>query len=618
MSTDLDLKQIFEVRLSLLLQQLAQNPPQKQLDTISNHQALELLGQRKSGLAQELSAEVHQLVHLLVAPKLQEAILSRTYIFQKWPLPEEGFPDAWLPRLLRLQKENQPSTETWILAGDPSEVLVLEDNNWPPGVAVQAMAEWAEKNLNRASGKKKVGSHLLKIAMRGLNLGAEPRNLANVGEEEQRGIWIFDHLSLEDGKNIPVLGIALVYQAVQDVEAGLRRPIMAIDASSQHHSMVSNMRDWPQDRQRHRGELLVGVQPSPDDLSRIELFSAGEPVQLNLPWGDQSPHDSTIEALRRLRGSKGLRHWCALQSLFSVEGHRQGWVRWLLDEHLEAMGYDERQRRDQKVRDEAAAEVEALAALELAVYGKDRVLRHRAPLLLVGNRHERLVESSWRLDGMELRINDLLYRGVREADGRLGSNWMPAPVELARLDHVRHPYVHALGLVFAIRVRWRLGEGESSLVLKGRNLLALAGIEVQTGRPKRAWTALRETLLGLQQIGLLREFSWDPGEAPWSMDGTCRLYPSAWLVDRVQYGITLPEGPPDNERPVTGGELKIWRKKRGWSQQELAEKIGFTQGSIHYAESKPDHKLGSRLLSSLRMLSLEPPPPKTELLDDKI
>ncbi|HNC94846.1 MAG TPA: helix-turn-helix transcriptional regulator, partial [Myxococcota bacterium] len=84
------------------------------------------------------------------------------------------------------------------------------------------------------------------------------------------------------------------------------------------------------------------------------------------------------------------------------------------------------------------------------------------------------------------------------------------------------------------------------------------------------------------------------------------------------YGITLPEGPPDNERPVTGGELKIWRKKRGWSQQELAEKIGFTQGSIHYAESKPDHKLGSRLLSSLRMLSLEPPPPKTELLDDKI
>ncbi|HNH46030.1 MAG TPA: hypothetical protein PKY30_03275, partial [Myxococcota bacterium] len=151
MSTDLDLKQIFEVRLSLLLQQLAQNPPQKQLDTISNHQALELLGQRLSGLAQELSAEVHQLVHLLVAPKLQEAILSRTYIFQKWPLPEEGFPDAWLPRLLRLQKEDQPLPEAWFSGEDSSEMLVLEDNHWPPGVAVQAMAEWAEKSLNRAS-----------------------------------------------------------------------------------------------------------------------------------------------------------------------------------------------------------------------------------------------------------------------------------------------------------------------------------------------------------------------------------------------------------------------------------------------------------------------------------
>lgn len=539
-------------------------------------------------LAQELSWEIHRLVDFFVPPKLQEAVLHRNHLPEKWPLQNEIF------SYISAELEDQKTL-------------------WPPGVAVQSMAEWTEKPLNKVSGRQKVGSILLQLTKKGLNLKVEPRSILEV--EEERGIGIWDLVPVGD-QPVPVLGIALIYQAFQDVEAGIRRPVIAIDASQQHHSLLSNMRDWPQDRIRHRGGLME-AQATPDDLSRIELFSAGEPVQLNLPWNEQSPHDSTIEALRRLRGSKGLRHWCALQRLFSVEGRRQGWVRWLLDEHLDAMGYDERQIRDQKVRDEAAAEVEALAALELAVYGKDKVLRHRAPLLLVGNRHERLVESQWKLDGMELRINDMLYRGVRESNGKIGNNWMPAPTELARLDHVRQPYVHALGLVFSIRVRWRLGEGESHLALKGRNLLGMAGIELQPGRPKRAWTSLKETLQSLEQIGLLQEFRWDSDEESWSLDGTCRMYPSAWLLDRVRYGVVVAEASPEDDRPLTGKELKLWREKRGWSQRELAKKLGMNQGSIHTAEAQAEHMLGSRLRKRLQQLSEELSPQQTPLGEDE-
>lgn len=539
-------------------------------------------------LARELAREIHRLVHFFVPAKLQEAVLHRANLSEKWPLYGEDV----------LQRPGLV---------DDQETL------WPPGVAVQSMAEWTEKPLNKISGKQKLGSHLLNLTRKGLNLKAEARSVLEV--EEERGIGIWDVLPLGD-QPVPILGIALIYQAFQDVEAGIRRPVIAIDASQQHHSLISNMRDWPQDRIRHRGGQ-IDAQPTPDDVTRIELFSAGEPVQLNLPWGEQSPHDSTIEALRRLRGSKGLRHWCALQRLFSVEGRRQGWVRWLLDEHLDAMGYDERQIRDQKVRDEAAAEVEALATLELAVYGRDKVLRARAPLLLVGNRHERLVESQWKLDGMELRINDLIYRGVREPNGKLGSNWMPAPTELARLDHVRQPYVHALGLVFSIRVRWRLGEGESHLALKGRNILAMAGIELQPGRPKRAWTSLKETLQSLEQIGMLERFVWDTEAEAWSLDGTCRLFPSSWLLDRVQFGVVVPEPPPADDRPLTGKELRVWREKRGWSQRELAKKLAMNQGSIYAAENQADHMLGVRLRRQLAHLVEELARPSNVLADDE-
>jgi hypothetical protein len=48
---------------------------------------------------------------------------------------------------------------------------------------------------------------------------------------------------------------------------------------------------------------------------------------------------------------------------------------------------------------------------------------------------------------MELVIHPVLYEGVRKASGEIGRLWAPAPMELARIDHIRQPHALALGLI---------------------------------------------------------------------------------------------------------------------------------------------------------------------------
>jgi hypothetical protein len=62
--------------------------------------------------------------------------------------------------------------------------------------------------------------------------------------------------------------------------------------------------------------------------------------------------------VREWKHWQGLRHWAALQLLFTDAG-RTGRIRWTLDAHLEALGYGDRSRRDPRVRATVAAEVEA-------------------------------------------------------------------------------------------------------------------------------------------------------------------------------------------------------------------------------------------------------------------
>ena len=245
-----------------------------------------------------------------------------------------------------------------------------------------------------------------------------------------------------------------MYLAEQEVRGNLKRPFIAVDSNKIHHEMLMAWRDWqPKDTIQ---QLSVLIQEK-----RVELLERGKPVQLSLPYNGATPHESVIHALRKIRSYEGLRNWAALLRLFSVEGGRQGWVRWTLEGHLEALGYSECKRRDPQTQASIARQVEQLTELEIAIYNPDGTLRVRVPILTVGMKFDRLEGSQWQLDGMQLQINELLYQGVRKNNGELGNNWYPAPVELARIDHVRYNYAITLGLILPIRWRMAWQEGDS-------------------------------------------------------------------------------------------------------------------------------------------------------------
>ena len=539
------------------------------------------------GMTEDLAAEVAFCVENFVERKLRAAVLARSEIIQLWPRPrrETGAAAFALQALTtavhELPKDEHPPSHHLVGYAEDEKPLVFY--YWPGKAAPAVVAEWARKSLNTMG-----------------------RGDAMV-EEARRGMPS-DIFLPHEGKlyRIPVAGLALLYLAELDVREGSRKPAIAIDASKVHHDLVGGMRDWPKDGRRHRGRELVNAPVRSEDvIERVELLAPGGTVQLHLPMPElEGMQDHAIEALRRLRGAKGLRHWAALLRLFSVEGGRSGTYRWLLSEHLTAMGYDERQRRDPKVRAEAAREVEALAALELAIYTQGGVLRERRRLLLETGRFERLVGAEYKLDGIEFQMNQRVFGGVRASTGEIGAKWMPAPVALATIDHARFPYAHALGMLLAIRVRWRLDEHADHLSLSGERLLQLAGIHFQKERAERGWGKLRRSLDVLVKVEQLDRYEWTSDA--WSLAGICRIYPSPWLLDRAARGVLPEERPPDRDRPVTGGELKTWREKHSLSQRAAGKRLNVTQQAIAWAEGHPDAPLGHKLRTAFEGATSRP------------
>jgi hypothetical protein len=217
--------------------------------------------------------------------------------------------------------------------------------------------------------------------------------------------------------------LARIYAAWRALLRDLRRPFIALDAGKTHHTLLTRWKDLPK-----TGEFRAPVRDgraeiiAPDARGKMALQIDAHEIPLQL-----------IEAIRRWRSWHGLRHWAALQRLFTSAG-RTGRIRWNLNGHLEALGLSERSRRAPHIRQKIAHEVEALTRLEIAVYNTDGSLRLRGPILAVTQRGEALRGSEWALEGLELVIHPVLYEGVRKISGVIGTLWTPAPFELAHID----------------------------------------------------------------------------------------------------------------------------------------------------------------------------------------
>jgi hypothetical protein len=477
-------------------------------------------------------------------------------------------------------------------AGPPGAGLVLD---WPPGVAPTAVVAWlraqAAEHADAARLVDAIERAVAHAGVAGISAPATPGP----------GRPGLDALALS-------CVAAHAFRAWQAIQQDLRRPMIAVDAGRPHHDLICGMRDLPKDRQPRTARVLDG---------RVEILAPdGRAVQLLMPRdGPEGLQRATIEVLRQWRGWEGVRHWAALQRLWSVEGGRTGAVRWTLAAHLAALGYADRARRDAAVRRRVAREVELLTRLELAVYAPDGALRARLPMLAAtakydAIRHDPVEGETWTLEGMELRVNEWLYHGVRDPKtGALGTAWYPAPIELAQIDHVRFPYALVLGLVLPMRWRWDLGTRDHC-ALSGASLLATAGIKLPKGKPGRAWATLRRNLDELQRRGGLGRYEWN-GE-PWTLAAVCRLYPPQWIRDRTVHGLRPYELPPPPS-VQTGGELRAWRKAKGWTQAAAAKALGVGTRTIKRAEATPKAPLGPALREALdRLASLEARLPTAE------
>lgn len=318
--------------------------------------------------------------------------------------------------------------------------------------------------------------------------------------------------------------------------------------------------------------------------------------QLGLRLDVRELPERLIEAIRTWRSWAGLRHWAALQGLFTAVGYG-GRVRWTLDGHLDALGCDEPRRRDPAVRAGAAAEVAAFCKLEVAVYHPDGTLRMRGPLLVVIQQWEARQGEAWTLEGLDLILHPILYEGIRQADGMLRRLWAPAPVGLARIDPARHPHALLLGLVLPIRGRWD-DPAAPPLALTGAQLLAAAGLAANPHAGPgegRVWAALDRTLAALQRAGGVGAVAWDPG-AENTPGGLCRLSPPV----PVSLGAgTAPAALAEAPRVTTGAALAAWRAAQNWSQDDAAHALGINPDTLRSAEAAPTEALAPELQALL-------------------
>ncbi|MCG8422167.1 MAG: hypothetical protein MJE77_29950 [Proteobacteria bacterium] len=494
----------------------------------------------------------------LIPKEYRRAVLGRERLAQEWPWPNEfEHGGGYLNRLLTLWPSDPPI-----------EPLFTQ---WPGPIHSATVAEWAESWLR----------HNLHPANDG--------DMLTLMKETRRNTPIM--FLVRPGLPFHCMGtpaLALLYLLEHEVEENQQRKFIAIDTCKEHTKLVEAWRDLPKAKDSKMN--------TPITYGRVELIlpdtDEKRHFQLSLALPDDPLASQVGAALREWRSWAGLRHWVVFQSLLT-SNRRLGWVRWTVEEHLNAMGRCKERRRRHEERRAAATMVGLFTQIEIGVYDEKGKLRERRPLVLKSNTYERLVGSQWEIEGLELKVNPLLYRGVRDPKtGELGKNWWPTPQELPYIDHDKFGPAIALGTVLPARWRMELAKSHQNYVdLKGDSLLKASGLPYRPQNLVATWRSVQRNLAELQRRRGLERWEWhgDP-----DLSTVCRLYAPQWAIDRTAHGVLPKENPPA-PTVLTGTELKAWRKKEHLSQTETAARLALGVRTIKRAEAQPDKPLSKKI-----------------------
>ena len=592
----LSVKERFEERLSLLISYLEENlkgkgnakiPVLKETKQGKNKAgpgtvlaALKTVKDGRKALVETMNKQV-ELGSVCLNKKLNGRALERDFLTNEWPWPEHLPAGVALKALIAMTDPTPPGEIDWSKE---------EASSWPPKAAPLKVAEWAQKKLDKF--RKGLGKSFLE-AVKDKQL---PKQLTD------------EELELP----IPTAGLALLYLAKDEITEGLKRPAIHLDAGVTNHDLTLG---WKNSIPKYSERPKLRHCEKDD---RLEILKPGDKTlrtQVRIPYDNWPLNASIVEALVSLTSPFGFRNWLALLRLFSVEGARQGWVRWTMKDHLDALGVSKRVRENPKTLEKIAALIELFTELKLVTYNKDGKVSEEAPLIHVKSIKRKLEDSRWQLDGVVLQINPYIYEGVRNQEtGELGKRFFPVPIELARVDHKNNCQALMLGGLLPFRWHWNMFGKEklNHVALTGKNLLDLANIKTRSRHPGEAWEKLDKALEILKNMDMLGHYKWR--SKPRTDHGVIELYPHDIWIDRTIGGLKPIELPP-LEIPRTGAELKEWRKKEGLTQKETAKKLNIASRTLRRAETNEKKHLGKSILRGFEKLAQKEDDQKKEKND---
>jgi len=410
------------------------------------------------------------------------------------------------------------------------------------------------------------------------------------GPDEDDGVVRDEHWYAREYAQVPtVLAVAggqvdgyaavLVYRVEQEVRMGLHYEAIALDASRYSYWLARAWGRLPKDpRVPHEARVTAG-----DDL----VLAEDGKLKIVAP---RPASEDERQALRDWRSHFGLAHYMAFVALLARHG-RTGTVRWSLREHAAAMGYRPRSLESRDLKRRVARLTEAYTRLRIVV--EDAQERRSLPVLTVLESTERRLGGRWRLEGLRLQVNPLLYEGVRAADGKVGRKWLPLPPGVTSTPPSRRATLaQVLAVVVGIRLRWRADERATELRVRGRDLAETAGFDER--RRARSWRRIERALDDLTQLDppLLQGWRWASAGEAWTLEGILVVRIADWIGDRIVRRARPVE--PRAHRPPdlrTGRELRSWRRARGLSQVAVARYLGVSERTVSRAESGADRPL---------------------------
>ena len=605
------LKERFLARIERRLQDYQEDPP------LVFWGSLPRQGATPSDLAQLVTGQVERYVQALVPKKYRKAVLDRLCLVESWPLEcgFQGVPGLGQESLHILSQYERHSGKlpAWPAKVSFEEAAKLLDASRNDKQA-EIIAYLLRKSLFRVDTLQAIPpaddapNALLTLTEKfpaipskvlGITESSEALDGMGIPTEfpipNDNGEQVVEHASLEKRLGIAKAliykratnrwnpaGVGAVALALQEVLADAKRPATALDASQAHEAFISTWGGQTRSPNAKAQKVIDG------GGLFLEILATGQKPKAQLQFPMDNLNEGDIEHLKSIRGSRGLRHWAAIQNLLSQKGGRTGEVTWLIDEHIEALGL---KSNDADTRKAIAQEVEQLTNLWAVIYNADHSERMRfriiEPVI-----HETLQGTDYVLDGMRLQMARQFYSGVRKSNGKLGTAFAQVPTELARLDHRTRaggfPYAIALGMLFAIRLRW---DDQQPLRLKGATLLRMGGMKLNKVTPGRSWQTLRHNLDELVRIGSIGAYRWEGTPGLYTI---CEIPPAQWVKDRALHGIRPPRELPAADL-LDGRSLSAWRANKGHSQSTAAKLLGVGKSTILRAEKVADKLLSPKL-----------------------